>query len=449
MAWYQKYRLPLILVIITILFRILFLIPVLQNEERAYQNDTGSYTLIASNLVAGNGYSHCTTPPYVKSLVRTPVYPFFLALIMLIFGYGVSAILIIQIIIEVISCILIFVVGSRLFNKKAGFLSALFFALSLVNAAYSVQILSETVFTLTLCCLLYLIAFRAADRLGNFVVLGIVWSLMVLCRPMGLYSFLIIVLLIFLNEKNIWLRLKKIMLFSIPAVLIISLWMYRNYSISGYYTISEIVSYNIYASFSVSLEASLTNESEEEIRSKKLEHFHARYHENVGICENKFDRIKHYSRLGKEVLLAHPFRYAALHLWSCKNNFIPAVNKALEIWGMTTGNKGTLAVLNKNGVKAAVKHYFGEDRKALYFMIPFLMIWMIFMLSFMVGIFLILRAKNKFHIVLLVVFGFYFVLVPGPVSLPRFMVPAMPFFSIIAGLGMYEWLKKRNLFPSL
>jgi len=109
----------------------------------------------------------------------------------------------------------------------------------------------------------------------------------------------------------------------------------------------------------------------------------------------------------------------------------------LEIYGLTEGNKGTVAVLANQGIFSAIDHYFGNNKKLILYFIPWILFHIFFLLFTLVGAILLFKEKMFSELILLLFIGVYFVLIPGPMSAPRFFIPAVPFFSILAGIGFY------------
>ena len=67
------------------------------------------YHQIATNMLAGRGFSQCISAPYLPTLTRTPLYPTFLAAIYSIFGIGnYEAVRIVQILLMLLTSAMLF-----------------------------------------------------------------------------------------------------------------------------------------------------------------------------------------------------------------------------------------------------------------------------------------------------------------------------------------------------
>ncbi len=113
-----------------------------------------------------------------------PLYPFFLSLIYLIFGQSHLSVVIIQVVIDSISCVVIYYIASLLFNKKVGITSALIYACYGIAIFYTGILLAPTVIIFfTLLFIASLLAAEKKRRLIIFFFSGILFGLAVLARP--------------------------------------------------------------------------------------------------------------------------------------------------------------------------------------------------------------------------------------------------------------------------
>ena len=114
-------------------------------------DDAESWDGIAWNLAEGRGFLDANGLP---TSVRPPVYPLFLAGIYKVFGHSYPAAKLAQILLSALTCALLFLIGSRVFGEKLGFISGLVCAFYPPLIVYSVIIGSETLYAFLLECLL-------------------------------------------------------------------------------------------------------------------------------------------------------------------------------------------------------------------------------------------------------------------------------------------------------
>ncbi|NSW91757.1 MAG: glycosyltransferase family 39 protein [Firmicutes bacterium] len=164
----------------------------------------------------------------------TPVYPFFLAGIFKIFGYGFvgfQTARIIQAVLSSITIALVFLTAKRLFNRKVALISAFLVSFYFPNIVTTGYFLTETLFTTLLMLLVYL-SLRFAESLKaiDFALLGTVWAITTLCRPtIALYPIILFLYLSIHWRVNITKVIKLGASMAFSFIIIMSPWWIRNY----------------------------------------------------------------------------------------------------------------------------------------------------------------------------------------------------------------------------
>ena len=189
--------------------------------------DAKGYDTIAWNMVQGYGFSIIPNEP---TPARPPGYPAFLSVIYKMFGHNRIAARNIQLIIDVFTCFLIYLIAKETFGKKAGLLSAGMAALypgfiGLMNMLYS-----ETLFTFLLMIFLWFFIKAFKSRAINYYFYsGICAGLTTLTRTVTLLmpGFVLAGLLIVYKNK-----IKAVLhslVFAIAMMIVILPWIIRNY----------------------------------------------------------------------------------------------------------------------------------------------------------------------------------------------------------------------------
>jgi hypothetical protein len=149
--------------------------------------------------------------------------------------------------------------------------------------------------------------------------------------------------------------------------------------------------------------------------------------------------------------LAHPIRFLYVHLKSDLTGFLPDVTSVTEILGATVGGKDTLSILNQYGILAAIRNYFGGQTWLLGLLMPLIILLALVYIFATGGTIEIVHNRDWLSLLLLVMPVLYFLILPGPASLPRFRVPVMPYICLLAGFGLQmawvyfkEWRKNKN-----
>ncbi len=146
--------------------------------------DCGEYHAIARNIVEHGAFSQSQTPPLEPDTWRTPGYPLFLALTMLLVGEYAAALVLVQQVLSILNVLLVFRAAREwMSDSRAGF-AALLFLIEPYHLYYSLWLLSTT-WLLTLILLTWVVWSRAvrSGKLRWFGLLGGLCGFLVLTWP--------------------------------------------------------------------------------------------------------------------------------------------------------------------------------------------------------------------------------------------------------------------------
>ncbi len=438
----DKYDTYLRLILIcAFLLRISLNFPIFQDQAKSKHNDSASYYVLAENLSQGNGYSNCLEAPYHKDIEITPVYPIFLSLAFKVFGQDLRIIILVQILLDVLVVWMLFRLSLTLFsNKKAALITSILYGISSHAITYSGSILTEGLFTYILVLCFYTIVCIEMRVYFKATLIAGLWCILVLCRPIALYT---LPLFLFLWMALEWRTYPSINFFYssllILAIGIIGIfpWMNRNEKLSGVYTISSISDYNLYGVNANSIISKQKNVNEDEHREYWLSRLDSPL---FGQCLGNYSYVKEVREKGSAVIKENLWFYIKIHLTYIPNMFLPEITKISENWNLSTGNKGTLAVLNSKGFRAAISHYFEGSLKPLLFAFPLILFWIITLFTGIFGLIrLVFKKRWELFFPISLILGYY-IFLPGPVSTPRFMYPMVPLICILGGYALSEWL---------
>ncbi|MGD0750671.1 MAG: glycosyltransferase family 39 protein [Anaerolineales bacterium] len=426
----KENRVVFIILLAAFVLRGPLLIVAFQHPGRAYLPDSQSYIAPALKLLATGYYP-------VDSAMRTPVYPMFVAAIYGIGGQNPIIIILVQMVISTLSVFITYKLGSRLISKPAAMIGAVLIAISVESITNSFFLLTESLFTFLLLASLLAWVKSRQDGKGRWLVIAaILMGLAILCRPIAFYYPLVVAGTILFDLRRRWIpRLRDILIYLVITALVLFPWLLRDYILFGSPTVSTITNYNLLFYNAAQLEANLTGVSETAVLPNLQSQANQMLERN-GWADTEGNRASVEGRLAWQIILAHPVRYVYLHLKSDLNNFLPDVTDLTEILGLTVGGKGTLGVLNQYGLLAAVQNYFGGNVWLLGVFFPLIALIGLTYLADIVGVVSIVRERKWFALAILLFPMVYLMLIPGAPSEPRFRVPAMPYFCLLAGLGM-------------
>jgi hypothetical protein len=146
-----------------------------------------------------------------------------------------------------------------------------------------------------------------------------------------------------------------------------------------------------------------------------------------------------------KIIAAHPWDFVDIHMRGNVAFWLPGATEALEVLGYTSGNRGTLDVLHREGLIAATKHYFGDNTAAM----TLAGVMAVILLVRYVGVALCAlwrfrprRMRAAGWLCLLLVLTAW--LLPGPANHPRFRVPVEPILSAAAAIGYLGLIEFRR-----
>lgn len=203
----------------------------------AYGDTAHRYLPTALNLLQGNGFSLDSTPPFRPSEACVPLYPIFVAGFFLVFGQNGFAVVIGQILLDLITCVLIGFISFRLAPIRLKKLAALFSIIiygvfSWYTSQWSVRLLTETMaLFLTVLLISMVISGLQKRTVYHWFLAGIIGGFALLTRPdsvllIGAVGLFLILLIVLRNHQQNTINL---IIFSLAIGLTLFPWTLRNY----------------------------------------------------------------------------------------------------------------------------------------------------------------------------------------------------------------------------
>ncbi len=176
---------PVVLFTVALLVRLLFNVFVtgLENGGLELFPDGKEYDALGLSLAEGSGYARNNVP----DTYRPPGYPLFLSAVYTLFGHSVAAVKALQSILDAATCVMILLIGSRLFTRRVGVIAGTIATVYPFLIVYTGFVLSETLFVFLSVVFLYaLIRFREDGSRRWLAVSGLLLGGMNLTRPVVL-----------------------------------------------------------------------------------------------------------------------------------------------------------------------------------------------------------------------------------------------------------------------
>lgn len=313
-----------ILFLLAVLLRIVFVLAIINNGLWCAP-DTPSYILPCAEMLSKGTF----TINGVPEILRTPLYPAFICICMLISEdcYYV----VVQVVQQLVGLAVFFCWRHflRLFlkDKRTWFIGECIYLFNIQFIFYGCMVLTDFLFA----CMIIVLAdlFVVFWRTGNnkyFMGAVLILIIIPLLRPIALYlpfamgfGFLIVYML----SKRDWKRgITYAFVISTLAVCTIGGWSYRNYRVGGIFNLSNITQQNTYVYNAPAIESELTGRSYYEIVDERLS--------DVSQKDFDFHTDEVYEK-GEGLIKNHPLIYAKICIRDIVLEFLyPGVNDILR-----------------------------------------------------------------------------------------------------------------------
>jgi hypothetical protein len=353
------------------------------DPQRFFTSDSGDYDFLAMSLVECGEFSRMPGGP--EELFRTPGYPLFLACIYAGSNFSVHAVLIVQILLDVGLCYLVYLLGVRLCSRRVGLWAAALQAISTVAIISSVGVIV---------LLVLLLRSRAVRRAGVFAV--------VFAAAVG------------------------------P-------WILRNYIVADYPGFSTLSGECMFKFQGPYVLARVEGISVESARSR-LEAELSEYKSAEDLTRGRMEAKR--ALLGFGVLRDHPWTFLGMHLRGSLMVWSPGEAELPALLGDKAGEKGTIEILSQRGLAAAVRHYLHGRMWILWILVPFMLVLLARYAFSAVGVVRYVRWRMGPSGWLLMLTVLLFAILPGVFGHPRFRVPITPFLNLAAGVGMVWFIDR-------
>ena len=193
------------------------------------------YSEIAINFIEGNGLTSAPGSDGFVHAMRPPLYPLFLSMIYFLFGKNSLPPIFLHSLLGAFSVVLVFLIAKRMFENNVAIVASFLVSIYPYYVVHDTA-LQETSFLTLLTALSVFCFFRVIDlnRMSDYIIAGICLGLTALVKEtmLLLFPFVIIWFLLNSNQRNKEI-VKRIVLFSVCFVLVISTWVIRNYFVHG------------------------------------------------------------------------------------------------------------------------------------------------------------------------------------------------------------------------
>ncbi len=395
-------------------------------QDRIFTPDSQAYIQLSQSLVEHGTFQRDGQ----AEIFRTPGYPLLLAAATPAGESWWRAVLVGQVVLDVVLVYLTFLLGWMLLGPRAGLIAAALLAFEPLAVAACLRILSDSVyaFLFTLAVLLLVHHLRSgrtwALAAGALVLAGACYV-----RPAGLAMAAVVgAVMLLVGGARRWARAGALV--GVVA-LACAPWVVRNAVTADYVGFSSFATDAMYYFAAPEVIAATEGIPPAEARAelKSTDSL-----ANVGKTPGRAVAARH--REAVRIIREHPWLYARIHLVGSLGVFLPAATDVLQTAGVSRGERGTVDVLHTQGLAAAVRHYFGEDPSMLVLVAPLLITTVIQYLGTVMCLLRRVRWGIPAEAWLLGALVVAAVLLPGPFGLPRYRLPITPLLCVAAGAGL-------------
>jgi len=380
--------------------------------------DSAEYVAIANNVAAGHGFSADPEPPYRPDLRRTPAYPSLLAGAFLMPNGGLRLASFLGVLAGAAAVAATFWMAARLFGRSAALVAGLFLALDLTSISYSVVIMTEALFTLLLVAGIIVLMKRPAES-GVGIRAGGLLGCATLCRPAGVLLAPVSLPVCAWQQSGAKRIARDYLRVNAAFLLVLLIWIVRNFIVAGAPTLSSIWSVNLYFHRAAAVEARLGGLAVEDVRDRWERQF-----QSLSGSLSEADKLEWMTAHAREVIAAHPWTYALITVDGFIYMMESDTSELRRLFGLHDGS----AALRAIDVFASAQ------------------LWILYPAA-AIGLLVAWRDPDRRRAVWIpVAFIGYFVLISGPEAYARFRVPVMPFLVMLGGLGIEQgvvWIRER------
>ncbi|MDZ7361150.1 MAG: glycosyltransferase family 39 protein [candidate division KSB1 bacterium] len=441
---------------------------VLTDVERIISDpDSIGYYRLAENLRHHGIFSRSESPPFLPDNVITPVYPFFLATLLSLAGGSLWIIPLAQGLINSLTAVFTLKTGERLFGQRAGLIAGICYALDPSALVHTFSLLTESLFAfLFLAANFFLVKYIQRSSLKNLILSALLLGLATLCRPVALYYFLVVAVILFVTRRPMLVAgIKNVVLYIFIFMLALGPWLIRNKLTFGIANLTSIQGNNLLLINAAHLKAAqehldyataeclLEAEADSLLVARGLtaEKLKLEYHgRQYGYQINDPRQARVYEKLAIEKIMASPLLYIRVHLTGIiPSLFDASVREIYHFRGKERPLLGLRSLFVTGEIKSAVKKL-GAQMEAGYLMlhlghVGWLMMHYIFLA---LTICRLIKEKTAAPLWLLLLPFLYLLLITAPAGSERFRFPAMPCLYVLSAAAISRLRWPALIFPS-
>jgi len=403
-------------------------------STKVMSGDAIGYHNYALNLLSGD---------FGNETKVLPGFPIYMALVYSIFGVNPWAVMMFNILLNLLSIYFFYRATLFFASIKIAQLTAIWMALDIQMIGFSLSLLSDvpTIFLLVL-VFYYVVRFLIQDELNFLIVGGLTLGVAVLMRPIGQY--LIVIIIAILLIKNFYNKirfLKTAIIFATFYFLVLAPVLFYNFSqfnslrlgtLGGY----NLLNYNAKSILLVQKKMSLT-ESEKYIAQRLSQY-------GGDTVTNPFDLENLQMKVGFEIIGENMIDYIINHINGCINFYtaLSTVNLA-KIFHLEKYNDKSFFWGPSNFSRIYL--YLQRDGGGVLLLSGVLVfLLLILYISAVFGILKLFKDKEYYLFFAVMTIILYYTNITGVVAVARYRLPVHPFLMLLSAygiIGLWQFIK--------
>ena len=364
---------------------------------------------------------------------RVPGYPLFIALIYWLGTDSPWLALLIQLMIEVGNCLLIYLLTVRLYqSSSAGLIASSLYSISLISAYYSTsELFADSLFvTFFLSGSLLFVHYISINKLVYLLTAAVVLALSAYIKPIGQWVLLLFFMIGICHGLKSKEHILRIVLFGFVALVIIMPWYLRNLVVHEQFTFSTMGSNHIIGE---TVKSAMWNEG---ISHQEAERVIGLKHS--GEFQTRDEWVSWNTKASISFILDDPAPYIRYHLKGMAYMLI-GTEKGHFLYRLLRLEKPYQighphSVSFKDRVSRVIR-----DIPEEYFMTPLFLFKLAFeYIAAFVGLTVLLTRRQFLIAALLLLSMSLFVIITGGIGIwLRYKLPLVPIYLSLAGIGTY------------
>lgn len=405
--------------------------------------DTAGYVNPALAMLENGRYS-VSPDSSIPASLRPPGFPLLLTVLFAIPGDDFIVTVLALCLLGALTIFPVYWTGRLFGGHGTGMAAGLLFALNPTALAASPLLLSDTLFVFLVAIQLWFFTRFHFKKLKFYLLLSaFAAGCAVLVRPTNLLWFAPCVFLVLIEDcgtmkTRFTAAALALALFFAPVLP----WMLRNAAVEAGFTISTNSGRTLRYHNGAVLRAKLEGGSPEKIRRGLMAADRRLFDDKPEMYATEASREEHRLKLFKQQFAANPIKYLWLH---CSNwpVLLPDAPSFLQLLGLSRHGTGTFDIMVKKGVGAAVEHYFGGRYWLLAILAPLLAVAGLTYAGCAVCLLAWLLTKRWVLFFMFLAFVEYYLFMPGPITMPRYHLPALPMMCVMAAMAV-QWIQSRR-----